>query len=106
MLRGKGRPNRSFGVNRMELLATEVVKEFLKAQGLSRTLKAFEASLLAAHPAGVAAAPGKKAPKFDAPSLDGTDASISRLERMVHQLRELFRMERVNCNVFACSLQS
>ena len=69
----------------MEQLTQEIVKEFLKGHGLSRTLRAFEASLLTAS-LSTGPAP-KKASKLDAPMLAGTDETVPRLDRMVRQIR-------------------
>lgn len=68
----------------MEQLTQEIVKEFLKGHGLSRTLRAFEASLITTSVStGLAS---KKASKLDAPALAGTDDTVPRLDRMVRQI--------------------
>ncbi len=61
----------------MDLLVADIVKEFLKARGLNRTLKAFEVSLLTAAPPAA-----RKAAKFTC-SLEHTDEPLPLLERMV-----------------------
>lgn len=65
----------------MQALTDDLVKEYLRAHGYARTLRAFEASLLTAS-AGAPPA-SKKSGKFECPLLDGTDASVPRLDRMV-----------------------
>ncbi len=68
----------------MDSLTQDVVREFLKGHGLTRSLRAFEASLLASA-SGAPGAVTKKASKLEAPALASTDDSIPRLDRMVRE---------------------
>lgn len=93
----------------MEQLAVEVVKEFLKEQGLSRTLRAFDASLLTANavvPGSTGGGKQKKVSKFESPQLSGTDDAVSRMLRMVCRILSRCSVYHRYFYVFCCSLRS
>ena len=72
-------------------IVEDIIKEFLKEHGFARSLKAFNAyTISASATAGLRAGAGggsddKKASSkaVSAPLLDGTDATVPRLDRMV-----------------------
>ena len=98
MFIGGGRPIRVFGRWVMEQIAIDAVKDLLAAQGMARTLRAFEASLFTAAVA-TGGAGSKKPGKYAPPNLAGTDDALPRLERMV---LTLVRPYVLLCIVLSC----